>query len=87
MIADRVFKALADSKRRKIITLLRKGDLNAGQIASHFQISKPSISEHLKVLKHANIIYSRKRGQYVVYHLNTTVIQDIIHFFMEWKEK
>lgn len=87
MIADRVFKALADSKRRKIITLLRKGDLNAGQIASHFQISKPSISEHLKVLKHANIIYSQKRGQYVVYHLNTTVIQDIIHFFMEWKEK
>lgn len=85
MVKDSVFKALADQNRRRIIALLRKKNMNAGEIASHFDISKPSISDHLKVLKNANIVYSKKKGQFVNYYLNTTVFQDIVSFFLNLK--
>jgi DNA-binding transcriptional ArsR family regulator len=87
MVKDSVFKALADKNRRKIISLLRKENMNAGEIASHFDISKPSISDHLKILKNANIVYSKKKGQFVNYYLNTTVFQDIVSFFLDIKTK
>jgi len=51
-----MFKALADGTRRRILELLRAGDLTAGEIADHFSISKPSISHHLNVLKQANLV-------------------------------
>jgi DNA-binding transcriptional ArsR family regulator len=73
-----VFKALADPTRRQILDLLKKGDLTAGEIADHFDISKPSISNHLNILKSADLVMSEKKGQYIVYSLNTTVFQDVI---------
>ena len=78
LIVDKVFKALADKNRRKIIKLLKKSELNAGEIAQHFQISKPSISEHLKILKNADLIGSERDGQYVRYFLNSTVLEGVI---------
>ena len=87
MVRDSVFKALADKNRRRIIALLREKNMNAGEIASHFDISKPSISDHLKILKNANILYSKKKGQFINYYLNTTIFQDIISFFLDLKEK
>lgn len=69
--------ALSDPTRRAILTLLRKGDLNAGDIAARFDMSKPSISKHLDILKRAGLISSEKHGQYVVYSLNTSVIEDL----------
>ncbi|MFO7895844.1 MAG: autorepressor SdpR family transcription factor [Candidatus Cloacimonadales bacterium] len=78
LINDRVFKALADKNRRKIIRLLKKSELNAGEIAQHFQISKPSISEHLKILRNAELIDSERDGQYVRYFLNSTVLEGVI---------
>ena len=82
MSNDSLFKALSDRTRRQIITLLREQDRTAGDIASHFDMSKPSISEHLKILRNADVVFSEKQGQYVVYSLNTTVFHEMINFFM-----
>ena len=82
MSSDKLFKALSDRTRRQIVTLLRERDMTAGDIASHFNMSKPSISEHLKILKNADVVFSEKQGQYVVYSLNATVFHDMISFFM-----
>lgn len=82
MSSDKLFKALSDRTRRKIIDLLRDQDLTAGDIASHFDMSKPSISEHLKILRNADVVFSEKKGQYVEYSLNTTIFHEMISFFM-----
>lgn len=80
---NEVFKALSDPTRRKILKMLREKDLTAGEIADAFHISKPSISHHLNLLKQADLVFSDKQGQNVIYSLNTTVFQDIIQFFYD----
>jgi DNA-binding transcriptional ArsR family regulator len=80
---DKVFKALADANRRKIISLLKQKDMTAGEIAEHFDISKPSISEHLKILKNADLIASERNGQYIRYFLSTSIIEEVISYFMQ----
>ena len=60
-----LFKALGDPTRREIIELLRKREMNAGEIADHFSISKPSISHHLDLLRQANVVISIKEGQFI----------------------
>ena len=76
------FKALNDPIRRKILELLREKDMNAGEIADHFNITKPSISHHLDLLKQADLVLSIKKGQFVYYSLNTTVVDEIIQWLM-----
>ncbi len=83
MLNDKVFKALSDANRRKIISLLRKNDMTAGEISEQFDISKPSISEHLKILKNAELISSEKNGQFITYFLNSSILEDVITYFME----
>lgn len=78
-----MFKALADPTRRKIIMLLRDGDMNAGDIADHFNISKPSISRHLNLLKQATLVLDERRGQNIVYSLNTTVFQEVVKWIFD----
>ena len=73
-----MFKALSDPTRRKIIMMLKSGDMNAGEIADNFKISKPSISRHLSLLKQATLVLDERRGQNIVYTLNTTVFQEVI---------
>jgi ArsR family transcriptional regulator len=75
-----VFKALSDETRREILRLLQDGPLTAGAIADNFAISKPSISHHLSALKHANLVAAERRGQEIVYSLNTTVFQDLVAY-------
>ena len=82
-----VFKALNDQTRRDIVELLKKGDLTAGEIADHFDISKPSISHHLDLLKQADIVSSVKQGQFIYYSLNTTVLDEIIGWFLGLQNK
>jgi len=77
-----VFKALADSNRRKILSLLREKDMTAGEIADFFNISKPSISHHLNLLKQAHLVIDERQGQNIVYSLNTTVFQELLGFFL-----
>ena len=78
-----VFKALSDSTRRKILELLAKRDMNAGEIADYFNIRKPSISHHLSILKNADLICDERKGQNIVYSLNTTVFQDVVRWFFD----
>ena len=82
-----VFKALADPTRRKILELLASGDKNAGEIADYFHITKPSISHHLSILKSAELISDIRKGQNIVYLLNTTVFQDMVKWFFDVSKK
>jgi DNA-binding transcriptional ArsR family regulator len=91
MAQDDVFKALADANRRKILRLLSKKDsMTAGEIAEQFSISKPAISDHLKILRNAGLIYAEKQGQFIFYQLNTTVLQELaalLFDFLKIEEK
>ena len=80
---DEVFKALRDGTRRQILHLLREGDLTAGQIADEFSISRPSISHHLDILKRADLISVERKGQFLHYRLNTTVVEDLLRWVID----
>ncbi len=82
-MVSKFFKALADPTRRKILKLLRESDMTAGEIADHFNISKPSISHHLNILKQSGLVLDERQGQYIVYSLNTTVFQEVMGWFAE----
>jgi ArsR family transcriptional regulator, arsenate/arsenite/antimonite-responsive transcriptional repressor len=76
------FNALADPTRRKILGLLRYGEMTAGAIAEKFDMTKPSMSHHFTVLKEADLITGRREGQQIWYALNTTVVQDLMAWAM-----
>ncbi len=80
-----VFKALNDPTRRAILELLQERDMTAGEIAHHFSITKPSISHHLDLLSQAGLVESLKKGQYVHYSLNMTVLDDILNWIVQLK--
>jgi ArsR family transcriptional regulator, arsenate/arsenite/antimonite-responsive transcriptional repressor len=80
-----VFKALNDPIRRDILTLLRERDRTAGEIADHFAVGKPTISHHLDLLRQANLVASVKNGQFIVYSLNTTVLDEIMKWVLALK--
>ena len=82
-----VFKALNDETRRKILDLLKEKDLTAGEIADAFEISKPSISHHLDILKRADLVSSIKNGQFVFYSINTTVLEDVMKWLITFNLK
>lgn len=71
-----LFKALNDPTRRQMLDLLRGGDLTAGEIADRFDMTKPSISHHLDLLRQAGLVESTKQGQFITYTLNTSVLNE-----------
>ncbi|MEC3964769.1 autorepressor SdpR family transcription factor [Flagellimonas halotolerans] len=81
-----LFKALNDETRREIVELLKEKDMNAGEIAERFQISKPSISHHLDILKQANLVTSEKKGQFVEYSLSTSILEDLLNWILTLKK-
>jgi DNA-binding transcriptional ArsR family regulator len=74
------YKAIADDTRRKILEFLSEGESAAGDIASKFDISKPAISNHLKILKEADIVNERKVRQNRLYSLNGDMINNMKFF-------
>lgn len=80
---NQVFAALSDPTRRQILGMLARGDLTAGQIAEAFDMTKPSVSHHLSVLKSADLVEATRSGQSIVYSINTTVLQDALAGFMD----
>lgn len=78
------FKALADPTRRRILELLSEGDLTAGEIAAHFNMTRPSVSHHLNALKNAGLVSDERRGQTIVYSVNLTVFQEMIKWFYDF---
>jgi DNA-binding transcriptional ArsR family regulator len=78
-----IFKALADPTRRQILHLLADREMTAGDLAEHFEMTKPSMSHHFSVLKDADLIRSRREGQLIWYSINTTVVQDLLAWAMD----
>ena len=74
-MAGEGFKALSDPTRRRILELLRERDMTAGELAEQF-------SHHLTTLKTAGLVTDERHGQNIIYSLNTTVMQDLIGWFM-----
>ncbi len=81
------FKALADPTRRNILRLLRERDMTAGEIADHFNITKPSISHHLNLLKQSRLVLDERKGQFIFYSLNMTVFQEVMGWFSEMLDR
>jgi len=83
---NELFKALNDETRREILNNLKERDMSAGDIADLFHISKPSISHHLEILRKADLVRSEKRGQFVFYSLNTTIMDELLQWILTLKK-
>jgi ArsR family transcriptional regulator len=81
-----IFKALNDATRREILELLKTKDMSAGEIADQFNMSKPSISHHLDILKRADLITAEKTGQFIFYSINTTIMEDVLQWILTFKK-
>ena len=77
---NEVYKALSDPNRRRILELLRDRDMTAGELASHFNLAKSTLSGHFAVLKQADLIHADKKGSTITYHLNLSVLEDALLF-------
>lgn len=84
---NEVFKAVSDKTRRVILQMLRTRDMTAGEIAEHFDISRPSISHHLNILKQAGLVMDERQGQNIFYSLNTTVFQELLQWVYGFCDK
>lgn len=80
---DDTLRALADPTRREILRSLRGGDLSAGAIAAGFDMTAPSISHHLNVLKEAGLVAAVRDGRHIIYSLNSTVFQELMQQLMD----
>lgn len=78
MSLQETLKALADPTRREILQLLRGGSKSAGEISDHFDITAAAISRHLSVLREADLIRDQREGKFIIYTLNTSVLEDIM---------
>jgi len=79
---SQVFKALSDPTRRRVLQLLRKGPMTAGEISDCFSVSKPTMSAHFAVLREADLVHVEKSGKSVVYHLKLSVLEDALLGFV-----
>lgn len=82
---DAIFKALNDATRREILEILKFGSISAGEIADRFNISKPSISHHLDLLRQSELVTSKKKGQFVVYSINLLALEEAFNWFLQFK--
>src|SRR5689334_21713994 len=78
------YKAIADPTRRRILKYLRGGERTAGELAEYANIGRTALSHHLMVLKLADLVRVERRGQFQVYTLNTTVLQDLMAELLDW---
>lgn len=80
---DKVFEALASTPRRKILAYLSETELSAGEIAARFEMTKPSLSKHLKILEAAGLVAADKRGQFVYYRLQRDNLAHTLSGFLQ----
>jgi len=87
MSLNKTFNAMSDPTRRKILEFLKKKDMNAGEIGKNFNITLPSLSHHLNILKNANLVTSRRAGQTMIYSLNLSVFEEISKLLIKFFKK
>ena len=80
---NQVFKALADPTRRKVLQLLRQRSMTAGELANHFDVSKPTMSAHFAVLREANLVEPERNGKTIIYRLRISILEDALLGFAE----
>lgn len=80
---NRVFKALADPTRRRVLELLREQPRSAGELADHFPVSKPTMSAHFAVLQEAGLIEAAKTGRTILYRLKMSVLEEALLGFAQ----
>ena len=85
MSLQNTLQALADPTRREILNLLKKGPLSAGEISAQFNMTAPSVSRHLSVLKAAGLIRDTRKGQFIIYELNASVLEETLLWITELK--
>ena len=78
MSFQRTFKALSDPTRREILTLLKQGPMPAGDIVDHFSCTGATVSHHLSILKDAGLVDTHKKGKFIYYELNLSVLEEIM---------
>ena len=79
---NQVFKALADPTRRKVLELLRRQPMTAGELSEHFPVSKPTMSAHFAVLREADLIEACKIGTTITYQIKLSVLEDALLGFV-----
>ena len=83
MLQD-TLKALSDPTRRKILELLKKGPLSAGEIGEHFEMTGATLSHHLSILKKAGLVQDQKKGTFIYYEINTSVMEDLLSWVVSF---
>lgn len=85
MSMQNTLKALADPVRREILNLLKGGQMTAGEISERFDISGAAVSRHLSVLKEADLVRDKREGKFIIYELNSSVLEEIMLWLYELK--
>lgn len=86
MTINAVFEALSHPVRREILRLLRAGPLSAGELASHFDLTKPTLSVHFAKLREAELVTVERQGTSLLYHLNMSILEEALSGFLALKE-
>ena len=80
---DKIYKAISDATRRTILKLLREREMTAGEIAAHFEVTKPTLSKHFAVLREAGLVTDEKKGRNITYRLNPELLETALTSLME----
>lgn len=83
MSFQQTFKALSDPTRREILTLLKGGPMTAGEVVAHFDSTGATISHHLSILKDSGLVDASRRGKFIYYELNLSVLEEIMAWIAE----
>jgi ArsR family transcriptional regulator len=83
MRSQDVFKALSDPTRREILRMLRDRPMAAGELSEAFDMTKGSLSHHYNILKAAELVRCERRGQFLFYSLNTSVVEDVMALLLD----
>ena len=85
MAINDVFEALSHPVRREILTILKKRPMSAGELASHFDLSKPTLSVHFAKLKDADLVAVERNGTSLIYHLNLSILEEALSSFLSFR--
>lgn len=83
MVFQESFKALSDHTRREILNLLKDGAMTAGDIGSHFEMTGATISHHLSILKEADLLRDERRGKFIYYEINMSVLDELMGWIIQ----